>query len=76
MAVTKGDKFRKLLGANINSIREEQGISFSELGLRCDLDKSVLHKITQGANTTVSTLYKISKGLNVPLSKIFDFKYD
>jgi transcriptional regulator with XRE-family HTH domain len=73
MGVSKEDRFQKQLGERIDAIRQEQGISFAEMSLRCDIDKSILVKITKGANTTVSTLYKISKGLNVPLSKIFDF---
>ncbi|GHN00605.1 hypothetical protein WSM22_20940 [Cytophagales bacterium WSM2-2] len=74
---TKEGKFYKLLGERINEIRMEKGISFQEMALRCEIEKSNLVKMTsKGAKISVSTLYKISKGLGVPLSKIFDFKYD
>jgi predicted transcriptional regulator len=73
MAVSKTDKFQKQLGVRLDAICQEQGISFAEMALRCDIDKSILFKITKATHTTVSTLYKISNGLNVPHSKIFDF---
>ena|ERR1041385_1952155 len=74
---TKEGKFYKLLGARINDLRIEKRISFQEMALRCEIDKSHLVKMTSsGAKITIATLYKISKGLEVPLSRIFDFKYD
>jgi transcriptional regulator with XRE-family HTH domain len=66
--------FLKKLGSKINKIREEEGLSFQEMALRCDLEKSSLVKLAnQGTNVTALTLLKISKGLNVSLSEIFDF---
>lgn len=74
---SKEAKFFKLLGIRINELRVEKKLSFRELALRCELEKSNLVKMTsKGANISVSTLYKISKGLEVPMSRILDFKYE
>lgn len=68
------DIFLKKLGKRVNQIREEKDLSFQEMALRCDIEKSSLVKLAnQGTNVTASTLYKISKGLDVSLSEIFDF---
>jgi transcriptional regulator with XRE-family HTH domain len=68
------DIFLKKLGKRVNQIREEKGLSFQEMALRCDLEKSSLVKLAnKGTNVTASTLYKISKGLDVSLSEVFDF---
>ena len=69
-------KFLKALGKNIDRLRKEQGITFQELALRSDLEKSNLIKLaSQGTNVTTNTVLKISRGLNIPLSEIFDFPY-
>jgi transcriptional regulator with XRE-family HTH domain len=66
--------YLKKLGSKINKLREDEGLSFQEMALRCDLEKSSLVKLAnQGTNVTALTLFKISKGLNVSLSEIFDF---
>jgi transcriptional regulator with XRE-family HTH domain len=72
--MSENEIFLKKLGSKINKIREEEGLSFQEMALRCDLEKSSLVKLAnQGTNVTALTLLKISKGLNVSLSEIFDF---
>ncbi|MEO1054356.1 MAG: helix-turn-helix transcriptional regulator [Bacteroidota bacterium] len=72
--MSDNEQFLKALGHQIDKIRKEKGISFGELALRSDIDKSNLVKIvTAGKNPTVSTLYKISKGLEVTMSELFDF---
>jgi transcriptional regulator with XRE-family HTH domain len=72
--VTEYPKFLRGLGKNIDRIRKEQGLSFQELSLRCDIEKSNLVKLTnQGSNITVSTLYKIAKGLEVPVYELLKF---
>ena len=65
------DKFLKSLGKVIDDIRKEKGLSFRELALRSEMEKSNLVKLTsQGRNITISTLYKISKGLEVSVLDI------
>ena len=60
------EKFLKAIGKNIERIRQQQGLTFQELALRSDVEKSNLVKLTtQGSNITVSTLYRIAKGLGV-----------
>jgi transcriptional regulator with XRE-family HTH domain len=66
--------YLKKLGSKINKLREGEGLSFQEMALRFDLEKSSLVKFAnQGTIVTALTLFKISKGLNVSLSEIFDF---
>ncbi|PBQ33802.1 transcriptional regulator [Sphingobacteriaceae bacterium] len=67
-------KFLKSLGKHIDKIRKKQDLSFQELALRCDIEKSNLVKLTsQGSNITVASLYKIAKGLDVPVSELLKF---
>lgn len=72
--MAENQNFLKALGKNIDRIRKEQGLSFQELSLRCDIEKSNLVKLaTQGTNITVSTLNKIAKGLGVPVYELLKF---
>ena len=72
--MTNEDIFLKTLGKRINEIRKEKNLSFRELALRCEMEKSSLVKLAnKGTNITMTTLYKVSKGLGVSVSEIFDF---
>ena len=72
--MSEQEKFLKSLGKNIDKIRKKQGLSFQEMSLRCDIEKSNLVKLTsQGTNITVSSLYKIAKGLEVPVFELLKF---
>lgn len=72
--MSEQEKFLKNLGKNIDKIRKKQGLSFQEMSLRCDIEKSNLVKLTsQGTNVTVSSLYKIAKGLEVPVFELLKF---
>jgi len=74
--MANNEKLLKALGKNIDRIRKEKGLSFQEMALRCEMEKSHLVRLTsQGMNITVTTLYKISKGLEISINEIFDFKY-
>ncbi len=65
------DKLLKSLGKVIDDFRKEKGLSFRELALRSEMEKSNLVKLTsKGRNITISTLYKISKGLEVSVHEI------
>ena len=68
----KEKEFLKFVGKRINQLRIEKGLSFQELGLRSELEKSSLVKLcNHGSNITLSTLLKISKGLDVEIEEIF-----
>ncbi len=67
-------KFLKAVGRNIDKKRIEQGLSFQELALRCDIEKSNLVKLTsQGTNITLNSLFKIAKGLDIPVHELLKF---
>ena len=73
--MTNEDIFLKTLGKRINEIRKEKNLSFRELALRCEMEKSSLVKLAnKGTNITMTTLYKVSKGLGVQYQKYLIFK--
>ena len=68
------EKFLKSLGKHIDKLRKKQCLSFQELALRCEIEKSNLVKLTsQGSNITVASLFKIAKGLDVPVATLLKF---
>jgi len=72
--MTDKNQFIKQLGQNVDKIRKEKGLSFQEMALRCDIEKSSLVKLAnQGTNVTVSTIFKISKALEVEPKELFNF---
>ena len=69
--MSEQEKFLKAVGRNVDKKRKEQKLSFAELALRCDMEKSNLVKLTsQGKNITLVSLFKIAKGLEVPVSEL------
>lgn len=69
--MTEQEKFLKAVGKNVDKKRKEQKLSFSELALRCDMEKSNLVKLTsQGKNITLASLFKIAKGLDVAVNDL------
>ncbi len=69
--MSEQEKFLKAVGRNVDKKRKEQKLSFAELALRCDMEKSNLVKLTsQGKNITLVSLYKIAKGLEVPVNEL------
>lgn len=77
LGMSKNAKYVKALGKQIDKIRREKGLSFQEMALRCDMDKSQAFRIcTQGSNITVVTLHKIAKGLGVTIPELFDLSID
>jgi transcriptional regulator with XRE-family HTH domain len=69
--MSEQEKFLKAVGRNVDKKRKEQKLSFAELALRCDMEKSNLVKLTsQGKNITLVSLYKIAKGLDVPANEL------
>ena len=69
------EDFLKAMGQNINRIRKEKGLSFQELALEADIEKSNLVKLTKhGTNITVSTLNKIANALGVEAAELLKGK--
>lgn len=72
-AMTK-EAFLKKLGKNIARLREEAGISQTDLALRCDKDKQSLNRLEKGRiNPSAYYLSEIATELKIPLSTLFDF---
>jgi DNA-binding Xre family transcriptional regulator len=72
--MTDQQKFLRNLGRNIDKIRKQKALSFQELSLRSDIEKSNLVKLaSQGTNITVTSLYKIAKGLDVKVEELLRF---
>lgn len=66
--------FLKKLGKNIARLREDAGISQTELALRCDKDRQSLNRLEKGRiNPSSYYLLEISKELKVPLKDLLDF---
>lgn len=69
------DTFLKKLGKNIARLREEAGISQTDLALRCDKDKQSLNRLEKGRiNPSAYYLSEIATELKVPLSELFVFE--
>jgi len=69
------DTFLKKLGKNIARLREEAGLSQTDLALRCDKDKQSLNRLEKGRiNPSAFYLSEIAAELNIPLSELFIFK--
>jgi transcriptional regulator with XRE-family HTH domain len=72
--MSEQEKFLKAVGRNVDKKRKEQKLSFSELALRCDMEKANLVKLTsQGKNITLVSLFKIAKGLDIPANDLLKF---
>lgn len=69
------DIFLKKLGKNIAQLRENAGLSQTELALRCDKDRQSLNRLEKGRiNPSAYYLAEIAKELEVPVKKLFDFE--
>ena len=64
---------RKQVGVNIAALREERGLSQSDLALRADIDRSHISRMENAsANWTLDSLISIAYGLDVPITRLFD----
>ena len=72
MTLTKAEAdFLKRIGRNIKSIRENKGITQTELADLCGYERSTLNRIEAGgSNVTAKTLLKISKALAVEVAEL------
>jgi DNA-binding Xre family transcriptional regulator len=67
-------KFFENLGRYIDKLRKQKRLSFQELTLPSEIEKSNLVKLTsQGTNLTVVSLHKIAKGLDVYVHELLKF---
>lgn len=72
---TSKELFLKKLGKNIAHIREQTGLSQTELALRCDKDKQSLNRLEKGRiNPSAFYLSEIAAELKVPVKELFDFE--
>lgn len=69
------DVFLKKLGKNVAQLRENAGLSQTELALRCDKDRQSLNRLEKGRiNPSAYYLAEIANELGVPVKKLFDFE--
>ncbi|WP_375605657.1 helix-turn-helix domain-containing protein [Flavobacterium davisii] len=68
-------EFQIALGKRIKELREMKKITQTELGYRCEIERSNMNRIEAG-NTNPSSylLYKISQKLEVELTELLQFK--
>lgn len=70
---TGSEDLLKRIGANISRIRQERGLTVSELASRADMEKSNLIPIEKGRiNVTIRTLKKIADALGMTVSELTD----
>lgn len=74
--MSKDKKYLKALAKHIDKLRRERGLSYQQMGLACEMDKSQVHILcNQGANITALTAVKVANGLEITVSELFNFKY-
>ena len=62
---------RHQIGARIQKIRKEAGLSQEDLALEADLDRTYISHVERGTrNPTVIVLFKIAKALNTTPSEL------
>ncbi|AMA49978.1 helix-turn-helix domain-containing protein [Flavobacterium covae] len=68
-------EFQIALGQRIRELREKKNLSQTELGHRCEIDRSNMNRIEAG-NTNPSSylVYKIAQKIEVDLSELYNFK--
>jgi len=68
------EKFLKKLGANVARLRKEEGLSQTELALRCEKDKQSLNRLEKGRiNPSAFYLQQIAAELKVPVKELLNF---
>lgn len=65
-------EFQKQVGAKIRFLRKQNGLTQSELGDLCDMEKTGINRIEAGrTNPTLTTLRKIALALGTPIENLF-----
>ncbi|GLZ35119.1 XRE family transcriptional regulator [Lentzea sp. NBRC 105346] len=61
----------RILGTNIRAVREQRGLSLSELARRSKIAKGTLSQLENGTgNPTIETVFSLSNALDVPVSEL------
>ena len=69
------ETFLKKLGKHITRLREEAGLSQTDLALRCDKDRQSLNRLEKGKiNPSAFYLQELAKELELPVYKLLDFE--
>lgn len=64
--------FRKQLGVNVGTLREERGLTQAALALRANVDRSYVNKIENArVNPTIDKMVQLADGLGVPITALF-----
>jgi transcriptional regulator with XRE-family HTH domain len=67
----------QVLGANLRALREQAGVSLSELARRSGIAKGTLSQLESGAgNPTIETVFSLSNALDVPVSSLLTERAD
>lgn len=62
---------RQQIGARIQKVRKEVGLSQEDLALEADLDRTYISHVERGTrNPTVVVIFKIAKALNTTPSEL------
>lgn len=68
-------KYLKALSKHIDKLRQERGLSYQEMALRCDIDKANTYRICKdGKGMTISTVLKIANGFDIDIADILNIK--
>jgi transcriptional regulator with XRE-family HTH domain len=66
---------RRKLGARVQQLRQDQGLSQEELAGRADIHRTYVSGVERGVrNPTVTVLEKIANGLGVALPELVTFE--
>lgn len=69
--------FLKRLGVRIATVREQQGLTQSELARKCDKDRQSINRLEKGkVNPSAYYLQEIARELEVSLSQLLDLDLD
>ncbi|WP_025353887.1 helix-turn-helix domain-containing protein [Kutzneria albida] len=67
----------QVLAANLKVLREQRGLSLSELARRSNIAKGTLSQLESGAgNPTIDTVFSLSNALTVPVSTLLTHRAD
>ncbi len=70
------EAYLKKLGKNVARLREEAGLSQTELALRCDKDRQSLNRLEKGKiNPSIFYLKEIAEQLDIPVKMLVDIDY-
>ena len=72
MKNAKVEAIKKRFGANVRSLRKEQGFSQESFSFECDLHRTYIGAIERGEqNVSIENIAKIANALGVDIIKLF-----